>query len=109
MAKQADAAGSRKSSPDSVRFGPPQPDPSEDVLPPTDVEPKGQGKDVQPGTATKGKSWQSHRPDPDDADDKLEEALEDSFPASDPPQATQPGVTGWDAGDEVNKKTGGKA
>jgi hypothetical protein len=64
-------------------------------------------RDVQPGTATKGKSWQSHRPDPDDKDDKLEEALEDSFPASDPPQPTQPGVTGWDA-EEKNGKGAGK-
>ena len=111
MAKQADAAGPRKSSPDSVRFGAPQPDPGEDVLPPTDVEPstKDRGQDVQPGTAKKGANWQSGRPDPDDPDDKLEKALEDSFPASDPPQPAQPGVTGWDAGDEVNKKTGGKA
>jgi hypothetical protein len=64
--------------------------------------------EVQPGTAHEGKSWQSHRPDPEDDDDKLESALEDSFPASDPPQPAQPGVTGWDAGDEAVKKTGGK-
>ena len=53
-------------------------------------------KDVQPGTGEKGKSWQSRSPDPDDKDDKLKQALKDSFPASDPPQPAQPGVTGWD-------------
>jgi hypothetical protein len=53
-------------------------------------------RDVQPGTAQKGKSWQSRRPLPEDEDDKLNEALKDSFPASDPPEPVQPGVTGWD-------------
>jgi hypothetical protein len=67
---------------------------------------KQQHKDVQPGTGAKGKSWQSHRPDPDNKDEQLEEALEDSFPASDPPQPAQPGVTGWDAEDDA--KQGGK-
>jgi hypothetical protein len=62
--------------------------------------------EVQPGTGVEGKSWQSHRPDPDDKDDELEEALEDSFPASDPPQPAQPGVTGWDADEEAVKKAG---
>jgi hypothetical protein len=61
--------------------------------------------EVQPGTGVKGKSWQSRRPDPDDRDDELEEALEDSFPASDPPQPAQPGVTGWDA----DEKSAGKS
>lgn len=59
----------------------------------------GQGakaKEVQPGTAEPGKSWQSRSPDPDDKDDKLNQALKDSFPASDPPAPAQPGVTGWD-------------
>jgi hypothetical protein len=65
-------------------------------------------KEVQPGTGEKGKSWQSHKPDPDDPDDKLEKALQDSFPASDPPQPAQPGVTGWDADAEAVKKAGGK-
>ena len=65
---------------------------------------KPEKKEVQPGTAEKGRSWQSDRPDPDDADDKLEKALEDSFPASDPPQPAQPGVTGWDADEAAGKK-----
>jgi hypothetical protein len=65
-------------------------------------------EDVQPGTAHKGESWQSRRPDPDDKDDQLNQALKDSFPASDPPQPAQPGVTGWDAGDEAVKKAGSR-
>jgi hypothetical protein len=65
-------------------------------------------RDVQPGTGKEGKSWQSRRPDPEDRDDELNQALKDSFPASDPPQPAQPGVTGWDADDEAVKKAGGK-
>ena len=42
-----------------------------------------------------------------DEDEKLDEALQESFPASDPPQPAQPGVTGWDA-DKVPGKAGGK-
>ncbi len=34
---------------------------------------------------------------------KLDEALKESFPASDPPDVTQPGVTGWDLKDEKKK------
>jgi len=70
--------------------------------------PSARAKDVQPGTAAKGKSWQSDRPDPDDTDEKLEKALEDSFPASDPPQPAQPGVTGWDADEKAGDKAGKK-
>ena len=51
-----------------------------------------------------GKSWHSRSPDPDDKDDKLNQALKDSFPASDPPQPAQPGVTGWDLTEEEKKK-----
>jgi hypothetical protein len=61
-------------------------------------------KDVQPGTAEPGKSWHSRSPVHDDEDDKLNQALKDSFPASDPPQATQPGVTGWDVKDKDDKQ-----
>ncbi|MGH6925134.1 MAG: hypothetical protein ACRED5_15480 [Propylenella sp.] len=60
--------------------------------------------DMQPGTAEPGKSWQSRTPDPEDKDDQLNQALKDSFPASDPPQPAQPGVTGWDLMDEDKKK-----
>ena len=35
-------------------------------------------------------------PDPDDADQKLDEALEESFPASDAPAPAHPDITGWD-------------
>jgi hypothetical protein len=31
-------------------------------------------------------------PDPDDEDERLDEALEESFPASDPPSLTEPGL-----------------
>ncbi len=67
---------------------------------------KGSGEEVQPGTSQEGKSWQSRRPDPNDPDDKLQQALKDSFPASDPPQPAQPGVTGWDVSDETVEKSG---
>ena len=33
-------------------------------------------------------------------DDKLNQELKDSFPASDPAQSVQPGVTGWDLTDK---------
>lgn len=69
---------------------------------------KRQDKEVQPGTGKDGKSWQSRPPDPTDRDDELQQALKDSFPASDPPQPAQPGVTGWDADDEAVKKAAGK-
>ena len=51
--------------------------------------------DVQPGTAREGTSWQSRRPGPDSKEDHLQQALKDTFPASDPPQSAQPGATGW--------------
>ena len=66
------------------------------------------GHEVQPGTAQKGKNWQSRPPDPHDKDEQLDNALKDSFPASDPPEPAQPGVTGWDLDDEAEKKAGGK-
>lgn len=56
--------------------------------------------ETQPGTGQEGRSWQSRRPDPDSEDDKLDQALKDTFPTSDPPQPTQPGVTGWDVGNK---------
>jgi hypothetical protein len=69
------------------------------------VGPQGRTKkqDIQPGTARKGTTWQSHDPDPDDEDDKLESALEDSFPASDPPAPAAPTATGWEAVDKDKK------
>lgn len=79
---------------------------------PGDHDPDTKGRDdrdvkareVQPGTAEPGKSWHSRSPDPDDKDDKLNQALKDSFPASDPPQPAQPGVTGWDLTEEEKQK-----
>jgi hypothetical protein len=70
------------------------------TAPKTDVK----AKEVQPGTGTPGRDWQSRSPVHDDEDDKLNQALKDSFPASDPPQSAQPGVTGWDAKDKDEKK-----
>jgi hypothetical protein len=61
-------------------------------------------REVQPGTAEPGKSWQSRSPVPHDDDDKLNQALKDSFPASDPPQPAQPKVTGWDLTEEEKEK-----
>ena len=66
---------------------------------------KGSGekaRDVQPGTGTEGKSWHSRSPVPEDEDDKLDQALKDSFPTSDP-QSAQPGITGWDLKDDKKK------
>lgn len=54
---------------------------------------------IQPGTHHEGRSWQSRRPESGNEDDKLDQALKDSFPTSDPPQPAQPGVTGWDLDD----------
>jgi hypothetical protein len=61
-------------------------------------------KDVQPESGESAKDWQSRSPLHDDEDDKLNQALKDSFPASDPPQPAQPGVTGWDVKDKNGKK-----
>jgi len=69
---------------------------------------KAKAKEVQPGTQQPGKDWQSRPPVPHDEDDKLNQALKDSFPASDPPQSAQPGVTGWDK-DDAKRKRGSDA
>ncbi len=39
-------------------------------------------------------------PKPANDDERLDEALKETFPASDPPASTHPGVTGWDVEDE---------
>lgn len=65
-------------------------------------------RDVQPGTQSPGRSWQSREPDPTDEDDKLDQALKDTFPTSDPPQAAQPGITGWDLDDDQWSRGGGE-
>jgi hypothetical protein len=66
-------------------------------------------REVQPGTGKEGRDWHSRPPVPGDEDDKLNQALKDSFPASDPPQPAQPGVTGWDLKDDKKKKRAGEA
>ena len=43
------------------------------------------------------------RPDPDSQEELLDEAIEESFPASDPPAPSQP-ATGWVEADEDAKK-----
>ncbi len=44
----------------------------------------------------------------DSKDDQLESALQDSFPTSDPPAVTQPGVTGWDVDEKAAQDKAGK-
>lgn len=44
------------------------------------------------------------RPDPDSEEELLDEAIEESFPASDPPAPAQP-ATGWVEADEDEKKS----
>jgi hypothetical protein len=39
-------------------------------------------------------------PKPANDDERLDEALKESFPASDPPAPTHPDITGWDRKDE---------
>lgn len=60
--------------------------------------------DIQPGTQTAGRSWQSRRPHPDDAEAKLDQALQDTFPTSDPPSPALSGITGWDVGNSERNR-----
>ena len=53
----------------------------------------------------RGKAETARRPD---EEERLDEALDESFPASDPPAPAHPDVTGWDADDEAVRKAGGK-
>ena len=75
--------------------------PGEDVRAetPASARQEGASGDIQPGTQREGRSWQSRRPEPGNEDDKLDQALKDTFPTSDPPQPAQPGVRGWDLED----------
>jgi hypothetical protein len=79
-----------------------------------DVQPERDfGKSQRPGKDKKSPEPHSHaddvvRPDPDDASEKLDEALQESFPASDPPAPAHPDVTGWDLDDEAVERAGGK-
>lgn len=70
------------------------------------AERAGSAGGYQPGTQRPGRSWQSRRPEPGNEDDKLDQALKDSFPTSDPPQPAQPGVTGWDLEDTADTQSG---
>jgi hypothetical protein len=94
----ADAAQKERKYPSSV---PGDRDP--DVRKGNDMPGSAKDREVQPGTSEPGRSWQSRSPNPDDEDDKLHQALKDSFPASDPPQSAQPGATGWNLTDGEKK------
>jgi hypothetical protein len=65
-----------------------------------DVRPQA---DTRPGEADLRKET-ARRPDPANENELLDEALRESFPASDPAQPAQPGVTGWDAEDKKDKR-----
>jgi hypothetical protein len=94
--------------PSSKDWQPGGPGRKADFAPGNDLRRKSHAEnEVQPGTAHEGKSWQSRRPDPDDKQEQLDKALEDSFPASDPPAPAHPDVTGWDVDDEAVKRAGG--
>jgi hypothetical protein len=45
-------------------------------------------------------------PDPDDPDQKLDEALEETFPASDAPAPTHPDITGFDVDNDAGRRGG---
>jgi hypothetical protein len=65
------------------------------------------GRDPRKGTSAEHAD-DVRRPNPDDEDEKLDEALQESFPASDSPAPAHPNVTGWDIKDEATEKAGGK-
>jgi hypothetical protein len=43
-------------------------------------------------------------PKPANDDERLDEALKETFPASDPPSPTHPDITGWDLEDRDDTK-----
>lgn len=52
---------------------------------------------------------QAEKPTPDNRNDRLEEGLEETFPASDPVSVTQPGTTGEvPERDEKKRRKAGK-
>ena len=58
--------------------------------------------DCKPAKAGHEPDRHGDRPDPDSQEELLDEAIEDSFPASDPPSPAQP-ATGWVEADEDEK------
>lgn len=61
-------------------------------------------KQKQPAGSSAERADDVRRPNPDDEDEKLDEALKESFPASDPPAPAHPDITGWDKKDDAAKK-----
>jgi hypothetical protein len=60
--------------------------------------------DSKPAKAGHEPDRHGDRPDPDSQEELLDEAIEESFPASDPPASTQP-ATGWVEADEDEKES----
>jgi hypothetical protein len=78
--------------------------PGEDIR---SAAPEGARQDIQPGTAKPGKSWTSDTDASASDEEKLDDAVADTFPASDPPAATDP-ATGWVTNSEAEERAGGK-
>lgn len=79
--------------------------PGEDIHPGGALE--GPGQDVQPGTQRPGKSWTSEHSPSETEEEAYDDAVADTFPASDPPAATNP-ATGWVTDGDAEEKAGGK-
>lgn len=78
--------------------------PGEDIHP---GNTQGARQDIQPGTGKPGKSWTSDTDPSASEEEKLDDAVADTFPASDPPAATDP-ATGWVTDPEAEKRAGVK-
>ena len=63
------------------------------------------GEDIQPGTHRPGRSWTSDHPDRSSTNEALDDAVEDSFPASDPPSMARES-TGWVLGRNDEQDSG---
>jgi hypothetical protein len=62
----------------------------------------GKGTPARKGAPDNRANQHGDRPDPDSQEELLDEAIEETFPASDPPAPTQP-ATGWVEADEEEK------